>query len=187
MRKDETVRVLGIDPGSNEMGWGVLEYRPLTNKVYVIGTGMIYGEKLFREHKKQYKGVDKLFSKMMCLYDAITKVCELFGPDHFASESGFAGKFAQVIIVITQVNHTIRRAVYDLYGKNVTPISPKKIKVDISNKGDASKDKVRDSVINNDQLVFECDVDPTTLAEHQYDGIACAFSLIKTNLDLLKV
>ena len=65
-------RILGIDPGVNITGYGVLDQR--ANKLVIVEAGVIRG------------GKAELPGKVKSIYDGIKELIDCFNPDQMASE-----------------------------------------------------------------------------------------------------
>jgi crossover junction endodeoxyribonuclease RuvC len=88
------MRVLGIDPGSETLGWGVVE-----------GSGSKYAAVDFGVVKASTK---QAFSKrLLTMYDGVADVIERFQPDVLAIEEAFYAKNASVAIKLGQVRGVI--------------------------------------------------------------------------------
>jgi crossover junction endodeoxyribonuclease RuvC len=88
------MRVLGIDPGSETLGWGVVE-----------GSGSKYAAVDFGVVKASPK---QTFSKrLLTMYDGVADVIEQFQPEVMAIEEAFYAKNASVAIKLGQVRGVI--------------------------------------------------------------------------------
>lgn len=88
------MRVLGIDPGSETLGWGVVE-----------GSGSKYAAVDFGVVKASTK---LSFSKrLLTMYEGVAEVIERFQPDILALEEAFYAKNASVAIKLGQVRGVI--------------------------------------------------------------------------------
>ena len=88
------MRVLGIDPGSETLGWGVVE-----------GSGSKYAAVDFGVVRASTK---LAFSKrLLTMYDGVADVIERFQPDVLALEEAFYAKNASVAIKLGQVRGVI--------------------------------------------------------------------------------
>ena len=88
------MRVLGIDPGSETLGWGVVE-----------GSGSRYAAVDFGVVKASTK---QAFSKrLLTMYDGVADVIDRFGPHVLAIEEAFYAKNASVAIKLGQVRGVI--------------------------------------------------------------------------------
>ena len=88
------MRVLGIDPGSETLGWGVVE-----------GSGSKYAAVDFGVVKASTK---LAFSKrLLTMYDGVADVIERFEPDVLSIEEAFYAKNASVAIKLGQVRGVV--------------------------------------------------------------------------------
>ena len=88
------MRVLGIDPGSETLGWGVVE-----------GSGSRYAAVDFGVVKASPK---QTFSKrLLTMYEGVAGIIEKFQPDVLAIEEAFYAKNASVAIKLGQVRGVI--------------------------------------------------------------------------------
>ena len=88
------MRILGIDPGSETLGWGVVE-----------GNGSKYAAVDFGVVKASTK---LAFSKrLLTMYDGVADVIERFQPDALSLEEAFYAKNASVAIKLGQVRGVI--------------------------------------------------------------------------------
>ena len=123
-----TKRILGIDPGTNAMGYAIIDARGEDIKLVVIGTLKIpagYSQAL----------------KLKKIYHQVAQLITQYGPDDMAIEAPFFGKNvqsmlklgrAQGVAIVAAVNKAI----------NVTEYSPKSIKQSVTGNGNASKGQV---------------------------------------------
>ena len=77
--------ILGIDPGTQLLGFGVI--RALGKKAEYVDMGVLD----LRKEKDAYV-------KLQAIYDCISEVCKSYHPDELAIESPFYGKNAQVVL-----------------------------------------------------------------------------------------
>lgn len=120
--------ILGIDPGTVIMGYGLIHIE--NNKVKPIGIGVIKLEK-FEEHADRLK---KIFERTV-------GIIEEFKPDELAIEAPFFGKNVQSMLKLGRAQGV---AIAAALSKNIpiTEYSPKKIKMSITGNGNASKEQV---------------------------------------------
>ena len=120
--------ILGIDPGTNIMGYGLIHQ--YGNKIQLITMGILKLGK-YSNHALKLK---KIFERTLGLI-------EEFNPDELAIEAPFYGKNVQSMLKLGRAQGVAMAAA--LY-KDV-PIfeySPKKIKQSITGNGNASKEQV---------------------------------------------
>ena len=126
--KDKDKIVLGIDPGTNIMGFGVLHV--LNGKMKLIDLDVIRLEKISDPALKLKK-----------IFEETTALMEKHLPDEFAIEAPFFGKNVQSMLKLGRAQGV---AIAAAISRNV-PIfeySPKKIKMSITGNGNASKEQV---------------------------------------------
>jgi crossover junction endodeoxyribonuclease RuvC len=120
--------ILGIDPGTNIMGYGLIHQKG--NKISLITMGILKLGK-YSDHGLKLK---KIFERVLGLI-------EEYKPDELAIEAPFFGKNVQSMLKLGRAQGVAMAAA--LY-KDI-PIfeySPKKIKQSITGNGNASKEQV---------------------------------------------
>lgn len=120
--------ILGIDPGTNVMGYGVILVKG--SKIDVLQLGVIhlggYGS-----HELKLK---KIFDRVLSLLDE-------FSPDHVALEAPFYGKNVQSMLKLGRAQGVAMSAA--LYREiPITEYAPKKVKLAVTGNGNASKEQV---------------------------------------------
>jgi crossover junction endodeoxyribonuclease RuvC len=120
--------ILGIDPGTIVMGYGLIHVQ--NNVPSTIGIGVIKLDK-YDDHAIRLK---KIFERMIGLIDE-------FKPDELAIEAPFFGKNVQSMLKLGRAQGV---AIAAALSKNIpiTEYSPKKIKMSITGNGNASKEQV---------------------------------------------
>ena len=120
--------ILGIDPGTTIMGYGIIHVKG--KKMELVQMGVLHLSKL-DSHELKLK---KIFERTLQLVDD-------YNPDEFAVEAPFFGKNVQSMLKLGRAQGVAMSAA--LY-RNV-PIfeyAPKKIKMSITGNGNASKEQV---------------------------------------------
>ena len=120
--------ILGIDPGTNVMGYGVL--RVMGNKAEMVAMGVV---DMLRMRDP--------YLRLGHIYERVTGIIEAYMPDEMAIEAPFFGKNVQSMLKLGRaqgvaIAAAIRRDV------PITEYEPKKIKVAITGNGAASKQQV---------------------------------------------
>lgn len=120
--------ILGIDPGTNVMGYGIIQI--IDNKMTLIAMGAIELNKLSTHFLK----LQKIFERTSYLIDE-------YKPDEVAIEAPFLGKNPQSMLKLGRAQGV---SIAASLSKNipVTEYAPKKIKQSITGKGTASKEQV---------------------------------------------
>jgi crossover junction endodeoxyribonuclease RuvC len=127
MQSKEQV-ILGIDPGTNIMGYGVIQVK--NNNISIIEMNVLKFEKQ-KNHMERLKDI----------FECITAIVEKHHPDSVAIEVPFFGKNVQSMLKLGRAQGVaIAAAMY----KNVPVFeySPRKVKLAITGKGSASKEQV---------------------------------------------
>ncbi|MCK9311600.1 MAG: crossover junction endodeoxyribonuclease RuvC [Bacteroidales bacterium] len=122
--------ILGIDPGTNVMGYGLIKITD--NKPEMLVMGVLQLNK-FEDH---YLRLHKIFDRTLSLIDE-------FLPDDFAIEAPFFGKNVQSMLKLGRAQGTAIAAALsrDL---PIFEYAPLKIKMAITGNGRASKEQVAD-------------------------------------------
>lgn len=120
--------ILGIDPGTTVMGYGLIKTKG--EKIELITLGVIHLSKLANQALK----LRKIFEKTLMLIDE-------YNPDELAIEAQFFGKNVQSMLKLGRAQGVaISAALYrDI---PYTEYEPKKIKKAITGNGSASKEQV---------------------------------------------
>ena len=146
--------ILGIDPGTNIMGYGIIHVKG--KKMELVQMGVLHLSKL-SSHELKLK---KIFERTLQLVDE-------YKPNEFSVEAPFFGKNVQSMLKLGRAQGVAMSAA--LY-RNV-PIfeyAPKKIKMSITGNGNASKKQVAamlQSILNIDKMPKHLDAS---------DGLAAA-------------
>jgi len=133
--------ILGIDPGTNIMGYGLIHVKG--TKMTLIAMGVLRLEK-----------VENHPLKLKMIFDKVVSLIEQYKPDELAIEAPFFGKNVQAMLKLGRAQGV---AIAGALSKNI-PIqeySPKKIKQSITGNGNASKEQVASmlkSLLNFDEI-----------------------------------
>ena len=122
--------ILGIDPGTNLLGFGVV--RVEGKRVSYVDMGVLD----MRRDKDPY-------AKLQAIYDCISEVCRNYRPDEIALESPFYGKNAQVVLKLGRAQGAAIIAAREFGVTTVAEYAPRKAKESIVGNGAASKEQVR--------------------------------------------
>lgn len=121
-------RILGIDPGTNILGYAVIEVRQ--KKLILLTIGVL-------KMKQQSDHPEKL----RLIYEKIQAVIELYLPSALAIEAPFYGKNIQSMLKLGRAQGVAIAAAI-AKGLGITEYSPKKIKQSVTGNGNASKEQV---------------------------------------------
>ena len=120
--------ILGIDPGTNIMGYGLIKV--VGNKAEMISMGVID----LRKFPDPYLKLGHIFERVTCIIDS-------YLPDEMAIEAPFFGKNVQSMLKLGRAQGTaIAAAIH--HGIPIHEYAPLKIKMAITGQGQASKEQV---------------------------------------------
>lgn len=120
--------ILGIDPGTNLMGYGVIEIK--NNKPTLVTMGVI-----------DLKKISDHYLKLAKIFERTTGLIEAFKPDEVAIEAPFFGKNVQSMLKLGRAQGVAIAAVISREIP-ITEYAPRKIKMSITGTGTASKEQV---------------------------------------------
>jgi crossover junction endodeoxyribonuclease RuvC len=122
--------ILGIDPGTNIMGYGLIKV--IDNKPEMMAMGIL-----------QLNKYDDLFVRLKKIFDRTLSLIDEFLPDELAIEAPFFGKNVQSMLKLGRAQGTAIAAAMsrDL---PIFEYAPLKIKMAITGNGRASKEQVAD-------------------------------------------
>jgi len=128
LKKLEKYRILGIDPGTNVLGYGVIEIE--NKKIRLVNTGVVKMGHL-ESHQLKLKRI----------FERIQKIIDMYEPKEMAIEAPFYGKNVQSMLKLGRAQGVAIAAAITK-GVNMTEYSPKKIKQSVTGNGNASKEQV---------------------------------------------
>ena len=120
--------LLGIDPGTNVMGYGVL--RVCGNKAELVVMGVID----MRKEKDVYLRLGRVFER-------VTGIIDEYLPDEVAIEAPFFGKNVQSMLKLGRAQGVAIAAAIN-HDVPIQEYAPLKIKMAITGNGSASKEQV---------------------------------------------
>ena len=128
MRKMAEKIILGIDPGTNVMGYGIIKI--VNNKASMVAMGIIDLRKL-TDH----------YLRLGHIFERITGIIDAYLPDELAIEAPFFGKNVQSMLKLGRAQGVaIAAAIHrDI---SIHEYAPLKIKMAITGRGQASKEQV---------------------------------------------
>ncbi len=120
--------IMGVDPGTNMMGYGILNV--CGNKAEMVVMGVIE----LKKYKDMYMRLGKIFER-------ITEIIDSYHPDEIAIEAPFFGKNVQSMLKLGRAQGVAIAAAIQR-DVPITEYMPTKIKMAITGNGGASKDQV---------------------------------------------
>jgi len=148
--------ILGIDPGTQLLGFGVI--RVSGKKPEYVDMGVL-------DLRKEADA----YTKLRAIYDCISEVCKSYHPTELAIESPFYGKNAQVVLKLGRAQGAAIIAALEYGVQSVTEYAPRKAKEAIVGNGAASKEQV--------QLMLEKTLDVSLESKHLDATDALAIAL----------
>lgn len=122
--------ILGIDPGTNVMGYGILGVKG--RKPAMIALGVMELSK-FESH----------YLRLARIYQRVLGLVEQFLPDELAIEAPFFGKNVQSMLKLGRAQGVAMAAALSR-DVPITEYEPRKIKMAITGSGAASKEQVKE-------------------------------------------
>lgn len=122
--------ILGIDPGTNIMGYGVLKVKG--RQAEMVAMGVIDLHK-FSDH----------YLKLGHIFQRVSGIIESYLPDELAIEAPFFGKNVQSMLKLGRAQGVAMAAAIQRQVP-ITEYAPMKIKMAITGRGTASKEQVAD-------------------------------------------
>lgn len=148
--------ILGIDPGTTILGYGIIEVRE--KKMHLVTLGVLHLEKIEDHHLK----LQKIFERTVQLIDG-------FHPDELAIEAPFFGKNVQSMLKLGRAQGVAIAAALSRQ-LPVMEYAPRKIKQSITGNGAASKEQVA-AMLQRELKIADADM-PAKL--DATDGLAAA-------------
>ncbi len=126
LKKDQII--LGIDPGTQLMGYALLRVTGSTPQVILIDALKLTGQK-------------DIYARLEMIHTKVVELIKLYKPTTFAIEAPFFGKNVQSMLKLGRAQGVAIAAAMQT-GLSVTEYAPKKVKQSITGNGNASKDQV---------------------------------------------
>ena len=121
------MRVLGIDPGLRNMGWGIIDVNG--NKLTHVANGVC------KSHG------DDLATRLLCLFDQMEEVMQTWHPTQAAVENTFINKDGVNSLKLAQAR-AIAILVPKKFGLTVSEYAPNKVKKTVVGIGHADKQQI---------------------------------------------
>lgn len=129
MRRWERV-IIGIDPGTNVMGYGVLGV--CGKKPEVVSLGAV-----------KFRAVESHYLRLRRIHESVLGLVERFLPDEMAIEAPFFGKNVQSMLKLGRAQGVAMAAALER-DLPIAEYEPRKVKQAITGTGAASKEQVRE-------------------------------------------
>ncbi|NUQ22367.1 MAG: crossover junction endodeoxyribonuclease RuvC [Saprospiraceae bacterium] len=135
---ESTRRVLGIDPGTNILGFAVIELDQ--RQVNVLELGVL-----------RLSATVSPYTKLKRIYDRVQELIHTFHPREMAIEAPFYGNNVQSMLKLGRAQGVAIAAAISI-DLEVTEYSPKKVKQSVTGNGNASKEQVAAMLANQLKL-----------------------------------
>lgn len=126
------MKVLGIDPGSETLGWGVIEGESLKYKLVDFGTVKSSPKEAFSK-------------RLLKIGDGVQAVIDTFKPDVISVEEAFYATNVKVALKLGQVRGVVLY-LGEKNGLEVSEYAPRLIKQTVVGYGNAEKHQVQEMV-----------------------------------------
>lgn len=156
-KKDCEKIILGVDPGTNLMGYGILKVKG--NRTEMVAMGVID----LRKYTDPYLKLGRIF-------DRLSGIIESYLPDELAIEAPFFGKNVQSMLKLGRAQGVAIAAAMK-HEVPITEYAPLKIKMAITGNGQASKEQVA-GMLQRILKIADSDMLPYLDAT---DGLAAAY------------
>jgi len=124
--------ILGIDPGTNVMGYGLIHCKG--EKMRVIQFGVI--------HLSKYKNHE---IKLKKIFERVTELLKEYLPDEVALEAPFYGKNVQSMLKLGRAQGVAMAAALNR-NMPIHEYAPKRVKQSVTGNGNASKEQVANMI-----------------------------------------
>jgi crossover junction endodeoxyribonuclease RuvC len=124
----EARRIIGIDPGTNILGYAVIEV--VNKEIRILGIDVLKMQK-----------TDDHPAKLKEIFENIQKIVAHFKPTEMALEAPFFGKNVQAMLKLGRAQGVAMAAGLTA-GLSINEYSPKKVKQSVTGNGNATKEQV---------------------------------------------
>ncbi|MEM1319058.1 MAG: crossover junction endodeoxyribonuclease RuvC [Bacteroidota bacterium] len=138
-------RLLGVDPGTNVLGYAIIEVEQ--RKMRLVEMGVVTMGHLGSPYEKLRK-----------IFERLQELIRLHQPQHMAIEAPFFGKNVQSMLKLGRAQGVAIAAAMTM-DVGITEYSPKKIKQSVTGNGNASKEQVAAMLSN----ILTCQIDKRSL------------------------
>ncbi len=128
MKKLDKYKILGVDPGTNLLGYAVIEV--VQRKIILVEMGVVTMRKLSSPAEKLKK-----------IFESLERIIKSHRPYEMAIEAPFYGKNVQSMLKLGRAQGVAIAAAM-VNEVSVKEYAPKKIKQSVTGKGSASKEQV---------------------------------------------
>lgn len=128
MKKEAPYRLLGVDPGTNVLGYAVVEVRD--RELSLLEIGVVQMQHLSEQQEK-----------LRHIFDRLQAVIRQHKPNEMAIEAPFYGKNIQSMLKLGRAQGVAIAAAITM-DVRITEYSPRKVKQSVTGNGNAAKEQV---------------------------------------------
>lgn len=170
------MRILGIDPGTAIVGYGIIDYNG--RKYEVVDYGCIFTEK-----------DENMETRLEKIYDKLDLIIKKYKPDAMAIEELFFFKNNKTVISVGQA-----RGVIVLCGKknkvHISGYTPLQVKMGITGYGRADKQQVQKmvaTILNLEEIPYPDDAaDALAIAVTHINTVSSSVGVVKNKEEIIK-
>ena len=188
MKKNNIIKIMGIDPGLNSTGISIGHYDIDTGILTIVAFMLIQANALAKQELKQDS---KKYGNIVSLdiYEReIDAIIEKYNPDYVCCEDAFFNpKMPNAFLSLKLCINSIKRLLYHKYQKILYTIAPKAAKQCVCT-GTADKLAIQEAIHKLPNLVIKSTkkFDSNKMSEHESDAVAQTVSFVSLYLpDLL--
>lgn len=127
-KNNDTFKILGVDPGTNILGYAVIEVDGKNLRLLTFG---VFKLEKYEDHHEKLKEI----------FLQLQEIIETYLPKQLAIEAPFYGKNVQSMLKLGRAQGVSMAAAMTM-GLDIEEYAPKKIKQSITGNGNASKEQV---------------------------------------------
>lgn len=178
--------ILSIDPGTETLGLGCIEFDVQTLEIHGSEAKTFKGSKLAVEWVEQVHG--GRFSRIHGHSRNLARILNIVDPAFLASESPFFSRaHPQAYGALTEIVYALRLTVFQHNPLlEIKYIDPPTVKNAVGAKGNADKDAVRNSVLALTGLNYAGRLPLAALDEHSIDSLAVGYAYYRMIVAQLK-
>ena len=178
---NDIATVIGIDPGSTNMGVSVLFISISTLRIVSSIAWTLNASRLSNDDSWLALLHGDRYNRIRVLEENLLQIFNYYKPVAIAAESAFINvRFPGAVMALVEVSTGIRSAVarYDVW-KKLYMVSPSVAKNAVSAGGAATKTTMKEKILNLTELNYNGDVPLHLLDEHSIDALAIGFYMYK--------
>lgn len=183
-------RIVGIDPGTNNLGLSILDVDLHTHQISLTGVMTIKAGRSLSQYGTLTETHGERDAKLQIYTDELYQWFYRLRPTCIISESPFMGRFPQAYAALVECLFCIRRAVsFYLPYLPLELATPTEVKLAVGapTKG-GGKEAVKQALLQVSDIENPFDIDLAQLDEHSVDSIAVAYHkarMVVDNIDHL--